>query len=371
MRWLFCACLIALPLVAAADSGRGIRVLAGAADQRRATVLVDALRIYTRDLGRTVALGGAPPTALTAEQLEPIGDAALAAGDEVVVWFGELDGAPLLYAYRASTGELRQTPVEPDEPLRSARALALKVRALIAARSDEHQWSAPAATPPPPPPPAPSAAPPSTESGPESVRPTPPPPAPSPPAATPPPPVPTSVQRSAAPPRRNWLDATVAYGVTVPTQTAWIRHGLTLRLALPWGRLPLTAFVDAAFTSAPTTVVDGNPVTARIWPVGIGVGLRLRRPRWQLVIAPRASLQIVDAAASASDGRNGAAQRYAAGLGALAETTWMFSRWVGATGAVTAEALVPRLAFAAGGMSSTDLGWVQVGFAAGLLFSLP
>jgi hypothetical protein len=83
------------------------------------------------------------------------------------------------------------------------------------------------------------------------------------------------------------------------------------------------------------------------------------------------SLQIVDADAHATDGRTGGARRYAAGLGALGEITWRFSSHIGAVASVDVEALMPRLQFAAGGPDSTDLGWVQFGFSAGLLFSIP
>jgi hypothetical protein len=171
-------------------------------------------------------------------------------------------------------------------------------------------------------------------------------------------------------PRRSWLEATVAYGAIVPTTVAWVRHGLTVRLAVPWGRLPVTTFVDTAFNTDPTTQVDGAPVHARVWPVGAGISVRLRRPRWQLSGGPRVSLQIVDADAQAG-ARRGTAERYSAGLGAIGEVAWLFSRHVGLVASVSAEALVPRLTFSAGGSGTTDLGWVQFGFTAGLVFSIP
>jgi hypothetical protein len=176
--------------------------------------------------------------------------------------------------------------------------------------------------------------------------------------------------RAAAAPRRTWLVATAAYGVTVPTTADWLRHGLTVRLAMPWGRWPVAAFVDAAFTTEPSVTIDGRAISARIWPVGAGVALALERPRWHLAGGPRLSLQIVDAEAQAGD-QTGSARRYAAGLGALVEGAWRFSRPVALTGAVTVEALVPRLAFAAGGPDRTDLGWVQFGFWGGLAVFVP
>jgi hypothetical protein len=178
-------------------------------------------------------------------------------------------------------------------------------------------------------------------------------------------------KRPPAPPAGPRFEVSASYGALVPTTLAFVRHGLTVRLSAPWGRLPVAAFADVAFTTEPTATVDGRAVSARIWPIGVGVALRLVRPRWQLSGGPRVSLQIVDASAAASDGRSGSAERYSAGLGLIGDATWRFSRWVGAIVTVGAEALVPRIALKAGGTHETDLGWVQFAFTGGLLVSLP
>jgi hypothetical protein len=370
MRWLACAAMLALPLDARAGepSGAespGVLVLASAGDRARDAVLVDALRIYLRDRGRAVRLGGAAPDSMSAEALGRVLAETRRSGAEVAVWFGERDGAPRLYALRVASSEVRETPVEPDDPLLAARTLALKVRALFSTRTDEAAWSVP-----------PEAAPvPEINAWADQVdrealeRET----APLPPPAVEPraPSPPVVVRAAPRPPRRAWLEAAVAYGATVPTRTDWVRHGLWVRLTMPLGRLPLGAFVDAAFTTEPSTTVDGSQVAARVWPIGAGVLARWRRGRWQLAAGPRVSLQIVDAHASAADGRSGGALRYGAGLGLLGEVAWLFSRHVGAVATVGAEALVPRLALAAGGSGSTDLGWVQFAFSAGLVVSVP
>jgi hypothetical protein len=174
-----------------------------------------------------------------------------------------------------------------------------------------------------------------------------------------------------SPPAPSWLEATVAYQATLPTNSDWIRHGLLIRLTAPFGRLPLAAFADAAFTSAPTTTVDQHPLTARVWPVGVGLAFRFRRPALQLSAGPRASLQIVDAEARAGDGHRGSARRYAAGIGLTADAAWWFSHHFGLVAAAGAEALVPRLQFAAGGPGATDLGWAQFALTAGLLVAIP
>ena len=298
--------------------------------------------------------------------------AAAAGGAEVVVWFGR---RPVLYALKTATLELRETPVEADDPQQAARALALKVRALLTARDEA--WSlappsspSPSPSPSPAPPPTlprPSPAPPSPSPALPSPSPAPPSPSPAPPSPSPAPALPSPAP--AKPAGRTWVEVSAAYGIMVPTNPDWLRHGLWLRVAVPLGRLSL--FADTAFTTAPTVAVDGTPITARAWPIGLGALFRLERPRWRLAGGPRLSLQIVDAEAHGAGGRVGSAQRYAAGLGLLSEAAWKFSRHVAALLSISAEVLLPRLVFAAGGPSTTDLGWVQFGFTGGLLISIP
>jgi hypothetical protein len=274
----------------------------------------------------------------------------------------------VLFALKARSQELRETAVE-DDPVQSSRTLALKVRALLFGRPDANGWSVPPEAPPVPPSVSPDDLA-DDPGGPDAIRWTEPPSAG--PTARPPAPSP-AVTVTSAPRRRrtDWLEASVAYTATVPTDVAWVRHGVTLRLSAPFGRLPLAAFVDASFSSAPNATVDGNAVSARLWPVGAGLSLRLRRRHLLVSGGPRITLQIVDAQAHTPDGETGGARRYSAGLGAIGELDWLFSRWVGAGVMVTAEALVPRLQFAAGGISTTDLGWAQFGFSAGLVFTIP
>jgi hypothetical protein len=360
MRSLAVAVVVLWRLTAMASEAANVALLSSGQDARREAVLLDALRIYTRDLGRSVRTAGHAPASLDPDALEAVATSARAAGDEIVVWFGERDGAAVLYALRVATMDLRETAVEPDEPLRTARTLALKVRALLTTR-DPREWSVP--------PEAKAVA--ERQPTPDMPRPTPS-PSPSTSTSTSTPATAQPTLRAPPPPKsRDFVELSAEYGVMVPTQPAWFRHGLTVRVAVPWRRWPLAAFVDTAFTTAPSTTVDGNTLGARIWPLAAGVELRLRRPRWQLAGGPRASLQIVDAEVRAADGRVGSNRLYLAGLGLLGEAAWLFSRNVGLLASISAEVLVPRLQLAAGGPSTSDLGWVQFGINLGACFSLP
>lgn len=366
-----------------------ILVLTGA-DSRpsnggREAVLVDALRIYTRDLGRAVRLGGAAPTELTAEALNRVAADARSGGADVVVWFGERAGVPLLYALKAASLELRETAVARDDTLGSARVTALKVRALLAPVADDTQWAVPPEAPPPRAEPTPTPTPPETPAivtpppaivTPPPVTVTPPPVIVTPPTVTAPPSMtakaaPIVPSPSPSPPHRQTrLELAAAYTLIVPTNVDWLRQGLVVRLTMPWGRLPLAAFVDAAFTTAPSVAVDAATIGARVWPVGAGIVARLVRPRWQLAAGPRASLQIIDADARAGM-RSGSAQRLSAGIGLHVEGAWLLSRYVGAVVALGGEALLPRQQLSAGSPESTDLGWAQFTVTAGLLVRVP
>jgi hypothetical protein len=180
------------------------------------------------------------------------------------------------------------------------------------------------------------------------------------------------VARAGARPRATVVELAGHYTIIVPTTAARWRQGLDVRLAFPFGHLPLEAFADTAFTTAPTLAVDANSVSARVWPVGAGVAFRLARPRWRLAIGPRASLQVVDAAARTPDNHTGGATTFSAGLGLRGDGAWMFSRYVGLVAAITAEALVPRQELLAGpGPGTTDLGWAQFALSAGFVVSIP
>jgi hypothetical protein len=351
------ALLVAAAPAWAADAG-GVVVRTSASEPERERQLVDALRIYMRDLHRAVRLGDAAPASLGTVELERVADDARRDGDDVVVWFGVRDGAAVLYAYRVASADLRETAVEVADPFGSARALALKVRALVTRSVDDEAWRVPPEVPPAveTTPPAPAAPP---RTGPPAT--------PSPPAPASPP----SLSRALARPANSRVELAAAYAVVVPTTPAWTRQGVTLRLAIPWGRLPAAALVDAGLTLASPLSLDGGTVSTRVWPIGVAVVARLARPRWRLAAGPRASLQIVEASAHSPDGRHGAATTVSAGLGLYAEGAWLFSRHVGAFASIGGEALLPRQQFASAGPTATDLGWAQFTFGAGLTFAIP
>ena len=344
--------------VAAAAEPGDIVVRTSLADFDRERLLVDALRIYMRDLGRAVRLGGPAPATLRPDELARVVGEAQRDGDDVVVWFG----GGVLYALRVSSADLRETAVAAADPFGSARALALKVRALLTRATDE-RWTVPRDAPPSLAKAAPSAPPP-------SATPT---PTPSPPPRDPPslPLASATVTRALPRPTTTRLELAAAYSAVIPTRPEWTRQGVTLRLTVPLGHLPLAAYVDGGLGLAPALPLDGGSIGARVWPLGLGLAARLSRPRFRFAVGPRVSLQIVEANAIAPDGRRGEATTLSAGLGLHAEGAWLFSRHVGAFVTVGGEALLPRQQFASAGPTATDLGWAQLELGAGLSFALP
>jgi len=359
VRTLVCSLLMVG--LAGADEPRRIHVLS-AGDKARETVLVDALRIYTRDLGRTVVTGGAAPAVLDPAEIERLSADARKNGDEVVVWLGH--ERPVLYALRPdAAAELRETAVEPGDPLSTARTLALKVRALIAPHVDEAAWAVP-----------PEVAAAATETPPAQVEEPPPPPLPAPPPPPPPPtetrPAPVAVTAVAPRPRRTWLELTAAYGFTTSYDARFIRTGFAVRLAVPLSRLFALSADAAFFVYQPPAGFGPGTLATQIWPVGLALSARIRRPRWQLEGGPRVSLQIIDVTAKQPGRPNESAQLYSAGLGAFVQAAWLFSRHAALTASFGVEALVPRQRLEVAG-SQADLGWVQFAVNAGFMFSIP
>jgi hypothetical protein len=352
---------------AGADEPRRVHVLS-AGEKARETVLVDALRIYTRDLGRTVVTGGTAPSAIDPAEIERLAADARRDGDEVVVWFGR--ERPVLYALRPdAAAEVRETAVEPGDPLSTARTLALKVRALIAPHVDEAVWAIPpemaasakAETPSveveePPPPPLPPPPPPPTETKPMESKPA------------------AAVTAAPARPRRTWLELGAGYGFVTSEDARWIRHGFAVRLAVPLSRIFALSADASFFVVDPSATVGGSTVSARVWPVALALSARIRRPRWQLEGGPRVSLQIIDVTAK-EPGRTDEKQLYSAGLGAFVQAAWLFSRHAALVANFGVEALVPNqhldVPGAQTGRAQADLGWVQFALNAGFMFSIP
>jgi hypothetical protein len=343
---------------ARAEGGTGVLLYRQAELGRACDALFDALRVYLRDLGRSVVQVGDPPRSEEPDEILRAATELRRREAELALWFGGEPGHLMLYALPASSLDLRVTAVEAGAPERIARTLALQVRALLTrgAVADEDAWVSVLKQPPP------------VRKAPEpseaSSRP---PPGPAPPPAAP---QPTVAARAASPPRA-WFEMAAAYAVDVPVESTWLRHGVALRAQLLPPRWPLFAALDVTIGSRPSALVGATRVSLSDVPIGVSGGARWRSGRFALLGGPRLALHLVQADAVAADGRNGAATTVSAGVGAAGQGVFYLSDHVGVHLTLYGEVLLPlwrEFAFPDG---TARLGPLAFGAAVGLLFAGP
>jgi hypothetical protein len=324
--------------------------------------LIEALRIYTRDRDCRLVVEGDAPATLEGRAAAELLARARRADAALVVWVGRrADGHAVYYVLGTLSGDLRETELEPLGAERTAVDVALKVRAILArpaardgdAERPEPDAGAPAA----PAPPAPAA------------------PAPPPPAA----PAeatlvsrPTPPAREEPPPPPELLALGAAYGVFLPTETAWARQGLVLSAELRVARsagVPLSLVADGGLVNEPSRLVRGFDVTLADLPLGLGALVRGRRGRVGAAFGPRLGLHVLDVSAqevSAAAGRTGSARRYAAGLGGRVEADVRLFAHMKVFLGVTFEAIVPKQEFTIAGAPAVATGDLMVVGTAGL-----
>ena len=352
--------------VAAAAGGRGaILLLAhGGGDAGPESALLDALRVYTRDLGCEVVAGRAPPPEPSPMELGRADARGRAAGATMVVWIGRVDGNPVLYALRVAGGPLHRTPLAGragGDPALVARTLALKVRALYSrppaertaewtqvnvavgppvktGLDDEAQHVAPA--------PGPAATAPATVS-------------PAQPPATVPGGRPASSMSSGpavsaergrlAPDRRTSTGIEVgAAGAGVlglPSDPRWVSGGASVRLALLLPDLPIAVELDAWPTVRLGVEVANTRTDTWDVPVGLAATWRWGRGRWVGALGPRISVHAVHASVVRSGRRSESSTAAGAGLGLIAQGRVAIARGWSFALIVGGEVLLPRTEF--------------------------
>jgi hypothetical protein len=343
--------------------------------------LIEALRIYTRDLDCQVLVRGDAPTVITPETLEQLERGAKETGASIVVWTHRRDdGQTLFYIFDVASHDLRETEVPAGGVDGAAMEVALKARALLVvvdrrpAPTSSHapggtsDAEATPSTPTVPPPEsaappggarAPSASPPphAAPSAPESGAPT------------------VEAHRSPEPAAvvpRYALGAT--FGVVSPLDTTWLRSGLVVSAALRFGRLGsgrLWLTLDAAFTNQPHAQVNGFEVTLRDVPLAAGALARWSSSRAGFAAGPRASVHALEVDASGADGRTGASRRYTVGLGGFARGELRLINRVSGTLGLSIEGLVPTQEFTIAGQRVLTTGSVLLGATAGVVVLLP
>jgi hypothetical protein len=369
--WAFVTAIVAFAPSARADEST-ILILGGGlgADEDR---LVEALRIYTGDVGGRLVLAGKAPAVSEPHAIEHLAEAARQEGADVVVWGSRrADGRAVFYVLDVAEHDLRETELEPLGAERAAVDVALKVRSLVFRRRDRAAADASTASA------APSPTPPVVE--PLAPPPTPPvvePLAPAPstaPVVAAPGPAPVLVARASAErPVRHRLGLSAAYELIAPSDRTWLRRALLFGAELRLGRgakLPLSLFVDGAWSSRPEAAVRGFTVTMSDVPIGAGLLVTRAWSAASLAAGPRASLHVFDVTATDDDGRSGASRRYAIGLGAVVRADLSLTTYMKVYLGASIEGLVPKQQFTIAGEAALDTGAMVTTISSGLVWLL-
>lgn len=351
---------VALPLLALLTSvaqAEPVTVLvlrAGLADEE--TAVVQALRIYTADLGARVEVAGDAPATLAPDAVGRMADQARSAGAAFVAWAHRQDGSRVLYLFAVETRDLRETAVEPVGLASATEALALKVRALLTASGGGLPARGPEPAPPPAPPPAalPGAARPGDS---PAIHPT-----------------DAAVTRPASPARNgpsSWLGIGASYGLWVPSQTRWLHHGARLSLEVRPRATRWSGYLDVALTSRPQETVDGDSVSLRDLPIGLGAASRWQENLVGVMVGPRVALHVLNVSGDPPGPASGTTRRLSAGIGGLAAVEVAMVPHLRAFWTVSAELLVPAREFTVQGRSAAETGAYLVGTTLGVSAWVP
>ena len=357
-----------------------LRSRAFAAEEAR---LVEALRIYTRDLDCRILVTGEAPLAVP-EAAELALRQLRAESGEVAVWVQRRGDGRLVYdLLAANQPELRETEIAPGGAIAAAEAVALKIRTVLSRRApsvdapDRPRETAPEAATaakgaPAAPHPAAEAPAPKVASA-SSVPPsrsneTP----AAPPRAEVPPASAVSPAPKSSPAAPSWLALGAAYGVVIPRDLAWVRHGLMLSAEVRLGPRPLFVVGDASLTFRTENAGPGYSVSLDDLPAGLGLWRRWAPGRWGIAAGPRAGLHVFHVSGvELTDGRVGSVRRVSAGLGAMARVDFSLRDTLRIYGSASLEALIPARNFTLSETRVLATGPGLAGCFVGLLLAVP
>jgi hypothetical protein len=163
-----------------------------------------------------------------------------------------------------------------------------------------------------------------------------------------------------------------AYGVVLPRDLDWARHGLMLSAQLRVGRQPLFVVTDVSLTFRADSATSSYTVALDDLPIGLGLLKRWTWGRWRLAAGPRASLHVFHVSGvELTDGRVGSVRRLSAGLGAAARLEFSLRDTLAIYGGASLEALVPARNFTLSEAPVLATGPGLAGVFLGLLLAVP
>ena len=311
--------------------------------KREKTALLEALLMYTRDLGVPITISmssaegrsdGVPPQTQEAQ----IQDAKnrCESGAFLVLWWTGDKTSPSLSIYECEDAHLSEAPLIPVDDLALAtQALALKLRGLLAQLPEIPLL---------PPPPSPEDKPPPPRS------------------------VGLQAEAVAVPSPRAW-EFGVGFALLAASADSGLRPGVTMRVGRLFSAHDLSLEIDATLSQAVTYDAIGYQASVQDWPFGLAVSFRSLSGSWVLAGGPRASLHYIAAQGSYADGRAGKSPGLALGLGAIGRVHYRIWGPLAAGLTLSAELLIPRQHYSLDYKHGIDIGMSQLSLTAGVAFS--
>ncbi len=306
-----------------------------------ARALLDAVAVYTRDLGLTVRAAADPaPVPADAPAARDAAAALRAQGARLGFWCELRPGADVAVLTVVGTdGHLELHLVERTGAHEAElyRAIGLKLRSVLTGTAV------------PEPPPAPPAAPP---------------PVPAPAASV------TTVAARVEPPspaRRPFVS--LGYRLSSPVDDASARHGLAIDVGYPIGR-PVEIYTGTELAARREDVVDTDTLSIFDWPLIAGARVVRRGGRATFGGGVFAALHLLWASANGTDGMAASSSTAAGGAGAELLARLHLTGAVAGELRVYAEVPFPTTHFSLRGHQAVDLG-ARAGAGLGLVFPAP
>jgi len=361
---MFLHLLMTTPSPDAERAERSLWLLERAGWQREETALLEALRIYTRDLHLAITFSMIPSEAETADAQREVARERCSSEVALVAWFSGDSRTPVLNLIHCASQVADELPAFPQNDLHlSAQTLALKIRGSLARETIDALGPASAGLARRPPSGPDAALPFDQDVAGTSARTNDPRPGSEGLAKRPAGPVPGVPMRS-----MENLEVGLAYGVSSTANWEGAHQGVSLRVALSLASLPLAIEADATWGTAVDGRATDNQASLRDVPIGVALSRRWERRRWRFSCGPRLSLHLIQAEGSSPDGRNGAMLSYSAGFGTLEQVRYEFWGGLSLQAALIDEILVPRRRFTVDGHATAQAGFLQWGLFVGAVY---
>jgi len=314
--------------------------------------LLEALRIYTRDLDVPISIRRIPAGIADEESKSEFALRHCVSEANLVLWW-KADNSSLRVLYCANKQEEDLPVSATDELPVTVQTLALKVRGLLveAMAAEKIARSRKVA----PPTNLGSTLPLSPSKAPDTVV--------------------AAKALSLPPPARlakidRGVEAGAAYTLGTTTATEGFRQGLSLRLGVVFSSWPAALEVNGMILSRVTRAAAQNTISVRDVPFAISLSPRLERGKWLFSAGLRAGIHFLTTEAKSWDGRPGASQNLSFGLGTVEQIRYAIWQQYCLHLAFSNEALFPKQRFTLDHQEALQIGRLQWNLSLGAVVRL-